>query len=182
MSTDGQPQDPQEASRPDPVDGGVGRSTGMRTWLKVLLAVSLAANLAVAGLAIGAAMRWHDGDHPGRRPPSVGAIIYQELDRETRRELRRRAAGEYDSHAARRLAEAEAVIAALLADPFEAQRLSELLQRQTESRNAFHVSVQHAWVALVDEMSPEDRSRYALRLQEVLRKKADRNETKAERP
>ncbi|MEL0437003.1 periplasmic heavy metal sensor [Phycobacter sp. K97] len=149
------------------------QKTGMRPWLKVVLAVSLAANLAVAGLAVGAALRWQDGGHPDRRPPSVGSMIYRDLDGDTRRDLRRRAEGEHGSYLARRRAEGDAVITLLLADPFDAPALAGLLQRQAETRHAFHLSVQDAWIAQVTAMPTEQRQTYARRLQSKLYHRGD---------
>lgn len=167
MSTDGDsqpfPQDPGNRKQDRAPRGG------MRPWMKLLLAASLAANLAVAGLAIGAALRWHDREHPGHRPPTVGSMIFRNLDRETRLELRRRAAGEYGSHADRRRTEGEAVIAALRSDPFDAQQLERLLREHADARYAFQLSVHEAWLAQLGKMTPKERKRYARRLEENLR-------------
>ena len=166
MSTDGH--------TPNSTGGGAGEPrTGMRLWLKVLLAVYLAANLAVAGLAIGAFMRWHDGSHPGKRPPSVGSMIFRDLDRETRAELHRRAEGEHGSYGARRRAEGEAVIAVLLSDPFDAGQLARVLEQQADNRRSFQISVQRAWIAQVETMSAGERARYAERMREMLRRHAE---------
>ncbi|WP_226892540.1 periplasmic heavy metal sensor [Phycobacter azelaicus] len=147
---------------------GQERRTGMRPWLKVLLAVSLAANLAVAGLAVGAALRWHDGGHPSHRPPSVGSLIFHDLDPDTRRDLRRRAEGEFRSYSARRRAEGDAVIAILMAEPLDLDALADLLRVQADTRHGFHLSVQQAWITQVEAMTPDERKHYATRLQSKL--------------
>ena len=174
MSTDGQTPASSNAARPGSSGGGTGEPrTGMRLWLKVLLAVSLAANLAVAGLAIGAFMRWHDGSHPGKRPPSVGSMIFRDLDRETRTELHRRAEGDHGSYGARRRAEGEAVIAILRGDPFDAGQLARVMEQQADNRRAFQISVQRAWIAQVEAMTADERARYAERMREMLRRHAE---------
>ncbi|MDE4133810.1 periplasmic heavy metal sensor [Phaeobacter sp. QD34_3] len=171
MTTEG--QNPDQAPKTAPDGDELKTRSGMRPWLKALLAVSLAANLAVAGLAVGAAVRWRDGDHPGRRPPSVGAMIFRDLDRDTRRALHNRAEGEHGSHIARRRAEGDAVIAILMGDPFQAEALATLLRQQAESRHAFYISVQEAWVAQLEAMAAEDRKRYAQKMQERFKRHGD---------
>jgi uncharacterized membrane protein len=100
-------------------------------------------------------------------------MIYRDLDGDTRRDLRRRAEGEHGSYLARRRAEGDAVITLLLADPFDAVALAGLLQRQAETRHAFHLSVQDAWIAQVTAMPTEQRQTYARRLQSKLYHRGD---------
>ncbi len=168
MSTDQQDKGQGPKMAPETPGSPEPRRSGMRPWLKVLLAASLAANLAVAGLAVGAALRWKDGGHPDHRPPSVGTMIFRDLDRDTRRDLRRRVESEHGSYVARRQAEGEAVIAALMAEPFDSRVLADLLRRQAETRHTFYLTVQNAWVARIEAMQPSERKSYAQKLQSML--------------
>ncbi|MGR3760202.1 periplasmic heavy metal sensor [Roseobacteraceae bacterium NS-SX3] len=143
----------------------------MKRWQKVLLAVSLALNLAVAGLAAGAVLR-HAGGGPGaHRGPSPGAMLFRELDRDTRAELRRTANEGHRNLGERRRAEAREVIALLAADPFDAGALAAAMRAQAERRHAFHLSVQEAWIAKVQAMSAEERAEYAARLEEQMQRR-----------
>lgn len=173
MSTDQHNQGQEPATPPGSPAPAEVRRTGMRPWLKALLAVSLAANLAVVGLALGASLRWRDGAYHDRRPPSVGTMIFRDLDRDTRHDLRSRAKGEHGSYNARRRAEGEAVIAILMADPFDAGALADLLRQQAEIRHAFHLSVQQAWIAKIAAMPTDERKSYAQRLNSILRHRGD---------
>lgn len=145
---------------------GGGASGGMKRWLKLLLAGSLALNLAVIGLAAGAAWRHAGFKKQSHRPPEVGAMIFRELDRDTRKMLRQEAGGSHGSYARRREAEAAAVIAALRGAPFEPEALMAELQRQSEARHGFHLKVQQAWVRKVAEMTPQQRAEFAVRMEE----------------
>ncbi|MFW8634431.1 periplasmic heavy metal sensor [Cribrihabitans pelagius] len=145
--------------------------TGMKPWQKWLLALSLALNLAVIGLAAGTAIRFAGHQRGWHRPPSVGAMIFRELDRDTRAALRREAGGGHGSFPARRRAEAEAVIAALRSEPFGAAELLRLLQEQAAVRHRFHLTMQEAWVEQVRAMTPEERAAFAGRMQERLERR-----------
>ncbi|MFW8594870.1 periplasmic heavy metal sensor [Cribrihabitans neustonicus] len=146
-------------------------TTGMKPWQKWLLALSLALNLAVIGLAAGAAIRFAGHERGWHRPPSVGAMIFRELDPGTRAALRREAGGGHGSFPARRRAEAEAVIAALSREPFDAAVLMQLLQEQAAVRHRFHLRMQEAWVSQVSAMTPEARAAFAARMQARLERR-----------
>ncbi|NVK15118.1 MAG: periplasmic heavy metal sensor [Rhodobacteraceae bacterium] len=137
----------------------------MKLWLKLLLAGSLALNLAVIGIAAGAAWRFSGKDRHWQRPPSVGAMIFRELDRDTRKALRQRAGGDHGSYFKRRHAEGEAVVAALRREDFDAEALLAMLKEQADARHAFHSSVQEAWVRKLERMAPEERAAFADRME-----------------
>lgn len=139
---------------------------GMKLWLKLLLAASLALNLAVIGIAAGAAWRFSGKDRHWQRPPSVGAMIFRELDRDTRKALRQQAGGDHGSYFKRRHAEGEAVIAALRSGSFDAAALRDMLRSQSDARHAFHTKVQDAWVSKMEAMTPEERAAFADRMEE----------------
>lgn len=137
-----------------------GKRPPMRRWVKVLLALSLAVNLAVLGLAAGAALRWHGGDKGHGRGHSIGRVIFQDLDDDTRKALRAQVQGEHSSPHARRRAEANAVMVILRQKPFDAGALRQLLGAQAEARHLFFVSAQGAWVTQLEAMEPDARQRH----------------------
>ena len=147
---------------------------GMKLWLKLLLAGSLALNLAVIGLAAGAAWRYSDKDKHWKRPLDIGAMIFRELDRDTRKALRHEAGGSHGSYIKRRRAEGREVIGMLRSDPFDADGLQALLQGQAEARHAFHSKVQDAWVSKLAAMTPEERADFASRLEERMQRRGRR--------
>ncbi|UWQ48729.1 periplasmic heavy metal sensor [Leisingera caerulea] len=144
---------------------------GMKLWLKLLLAASLALNLAVIGIAAGAAWRFSGSDRHWQRPPSVGAMIFRELDRDTRKELRQQAGGHHGSYFERRHAEGEAVIAALRSSSFDAAALRDMLRSQADARHAFHAKVQDAWVSKMEAMTPEERAAFADRMEDRMQRR-----------
>jgi len=145
--------------------------SGMKLWLKLLLAASLALNLAVIGIAAGAAWRFSGKDRHWQRPPSVGAMIFRELDRDTRKALRQQAGGDHGSYFKRRHAEGEAVIAALRSESFDGSALLTMLRGQADARHAFHTSVQEAWVRQLEAMTPEERAAFADRMEERMQRR-----------
>lgn len=145
---------------------------GMKRWLKLLLAGSLALNLAMIGIAAGTVWRFggKDRDWHRRPPPSVGSMIFRELDQETRKALRQQAGGGHGSFRQRRHAEGAAVIAALRSSDFDAGALLAVLRNQAESRHAFHTKVQEAWVRKLEAMTPADRAAFADRMEQRMQR------------
>ncbi|PCJ10566.1 MAG: hypothetical protein COB16_00725 [Rhodobacteraceae bacterium] len=137
----------------------------MKLWLRIVLAGSLGLNLAVAGLAIGAVIRFRD-EARLRPAPSFGALLFRELDKDTRRALRQKAGGDHGSFHDRRRAEGDVVLTLLRADPFEPDALSSFFQGQASSGHDFRMSVQQAWVTRVVAMSEAERASYADELQQ----------------
>ncbi|MEX0304464.1 MAG: periplasmic heavy metal sensor [Leisingera sp.] len=146
----------------------------MKLWLKLLLAGSLALNLAVIGLAAGAAWRFYGNDKHWKRPPEVGAMIFRELDRETRNALKREAGGDHGSYFKRKHAEGVRVIEALRSKDFDAEGLLAMLQAQSEARHAFHTKVQEAWVRKLEGMTAEERVEFADRLEQRMQDRSGR--------
>ena len=149
-------------------DQGTGKPPRMRTWVRVLLGVSLALNLAVVGIAAGAALRFGKPDGTHRPPPPIGALLYRELSREDRKEMRSRAAETRQSHGDRRKDEVAQIDAALRAVPFDPVALNEVLSAQTRKREAFQDEVQQLWLKRVSEMSDKERAAYADRLKHAV--------------
>ncbi|WP_264212860.1 periplasmic heavy metal sensor [Leisingera thetidis] len=146
----------------------------MRLWLKLLLAGSLALNLAVIGLAAGAAWRFSGKEKHWRRPPDIGAMMFRELDRDTRKALRQAAGGDHGSYAKRRRAEGEAVIQALRSAEFDGAALLAGLRTQSEARHDFHTKVQEAWVRKLEAMTLHERAALADRLEERMQRSGGR--------
>ncbi|MGD9864339.1 MAG: periplasmic heavy metal sensor [Pseudodonghicola sp.] len=140
----------------------------MRPWLRVLLGVSLALNLLVAGLAVGAAIRFGGGPERVRPPMPLGALLYRELPREDRKTLRDRNLGAREERAARRRADAEELNAALRAVPFDQARIEAFLTRDAARQAGLEEAMRHAWLARVAAMSDADRAAYADRLQQAM--------------
>jgi len=140
----------------------------MKMWLRIVLAGSLGLNLAVAGLAVGAMIRFRDEARP-RPGPTFGVMLFRELDSETRRSLRQTAGGDHGNFHDRKRAESEAVLTVLRADPFEADALSHLIKTQATAGHDFQSSVQRAWVNKVDAMTAAERASYADELQGRMR-------------
>jgi len=141
----------------------------MKRWLRIVLAGSLGLNLAVAGLAVGAMIRFHDTPR-GRLGPPLGAMLFHELDRKTRRALRQQAGGDHGSFRDRRRAEGEMVLTLLRADPFAAEDLSDFMLGQVSSGHDFQVSVQRAWLGQVAAMNDAERASYADELQQRMQR------------
>jgi uncharacterized membrane protein len=137
----------------------------MKLWLRIVLAGSLAFNLAVAGLAVGAMIRFRDEARP-RPGPNFGAMMFRELDHGTRRSLREKAGGDHGNFHDRQRAEGETLLTLLRADPFEPEALSSFIETQAATGHDFKTLVQNAWVNKVMTMSAEDRVSYADELQD----------------
>jgi uncharacterized membrane protein len=144
----------------------------MKLWLKVLLAGSLALNLAIAGLAAGAALR-HKGSPPGKSgpPPSVGSLLFKDLDRETREALRSKAQDGHGSYRDRRRAETEIFLQLLRADPFDPTALEDMLKGQAQKREDFQSAVRQAWLARLAGMTAEERVEYAEQVERRMMRK-----------
>ncbi|MDP5215657.1 periplasmic heavy metal sensor [Ruegeria sp. 2205SS24-7] len=145
-----------------------------RTWVKLLLGVSLALNLAVAGLAVGAMLRFGGDDHKRPMPKTVGSTLYRALPDEDRKALRTQTR---DIHKARRGAkegDLKAVIAVLDAEPFDPQALRDVIGKQAKARNAVFMEMQTAWIEQVLTMDDVERQAYADRLEELAQRKRNK--------
>lgn len=139
----------------------------MRPWLRVLLGVSLALNLAVAGLVVGAMIRF--GGPGGMRPPMpLGAMLYHELPRDDRRALREEIHGARAHRAERRRADFRELDAALRAVPFDRARVADVLAAQSARHKDLEQEMRAAWLRRVAAMSEAERAAYADRLAEAL--------------
>ena len=130
-------------------------------WMRIVLGLSLALNLVVVGIVGGALLRF--GGPAGFLPPSVslGAAMYRELPKEERRAIVAETRKSTSARPMRRGKEAEALAAALRAEPFDPAAVQQVLSGQVEARRDWHQSMQAAWLTRVTEMSAEDRRAYA---------------------
>ncbi|MFA3917601.1 periplasmic heavy metal sensor [Ruegeria hyattellae] len=138
-----------------------------RTWVKLLLGVSLALNLAVAGLAVGAMLRFGGHDHKRPMPKTVGSMLYRALPDDDRKTLRTQTRELHKARQGAKGADLKAVIAMLDADPFDPQALRLVISEQAEARSAVFMAMQNAWIEQVLTMDDAERQVYAERLEEL---------------
>lgn len=143
---------------------------GAGRWTKVLLAVSLAVNLLIGGLAVGAML---GPDHNrGGRDFGLGPLS-EALSREDRKALRgafleRHPDAREDRRAAR--AEFDALLAALRAEPFDADVLDAALQAVAARNTALLETGRELVAGRVKAMDPAERAAFADRLEKGLRR------------
>lgn len=157
------------------------KSQGMKPWLKIVFALSLALNLAVVGIVGGAMFRF-DKREGGMRSPPVGALLYRELSKEDRREIRAAADQDFSKRDERRKEEAEELAAALRQVPFDPNLVESLLLAQTKKVDDFQASVRALWLARVSEMSDAERADYAERLKDAMLKPPSKKGPKPPKP
>ncbi|MFN4193901.1 MAG: periplasmic heavy metal sensor [Tabrizicola sp.] len=140
-------------------------------WLKLALAVSVALNLGVAGLVLGAWLG--DGSRKGMpRDLSFGPFS-EALSDQDRRALRRDLMGRLgEFRTSREAARAEfaGLLAALRADPFDAEGLKSALAA-IETRNAERLEMGRSLIEKrLVEMTVEERRAFADRLERGFRR------------
>jgi uncharacterized membrane protein len=142
-------------------------------WVKIVLLVSLTLNLGMAGLLAGAAFRPGHGEGADAALAPVGLRLFGAALPETAREGLRRDLGERRAEmiAARRALRAElgALLAALRAEPFDPAEAARALGAQREIAAAQIVLGQEALLARLAAMSPDERRRFADRIEAELR-------------
>ena len=143
-----------------------------RLW-KIVFAFSLALNLAVIGLVAGVGFRSAGGKPPqsfefGLGP--IGQALNKEQRRGIGRELRANAnlreSGRPGPHGM-----VSAVIEILRADEFDPVALQVALDQPNERIKALQTAARAAFVAQVSEMSDEDRSAFADRIEESAKRR-----------
>lgn len=160
-------------------DGGDAGKRGPR-WGRIVLVVSLALNLAVLGIVGGTALRWNAArDHAPDRAqalqsrdfgfgPFVGA--FESADRRALGRAYVRSAGRADV-ARRQVGEMfRQMVITLKAEPFDRARFESLLLQQQKQLAERQEIGAHLLVEQIDAMSPQARSAYAARLDELLRR------------
>ncbi|MBA83960.1 periplasmic heavy metal sensor [Thalassobius sp. S69A] len=154
------------------------KKNGMRVWLKVVLFTSLALNLAVAGLVIGAAVKYgpRDGGRDGRHPPRLERIVgpyTHALSHADKRAIGARLRAEYrDNRPSREQIRAEfsTVLQALRARPYDAQQVEAILMRQMQAGAERQELGQRLLIERLSAMSDAERAAYADRLEDGLKR------------
>jgi uncharacterized membrane protein len=144
-----------------------------RRWLMPLLFVSLAANLLIAGIVVG----WSISDGGKDRPRgSIRGVLGEPFARalpETARQAIRndieRERGRITESRAVLRERVQAFLAALRTDPFEPEEVMRLMQEQRNIGIARQQFGEELLLRRLNEMTPEERSSYADRLEEQLR-------------
>ena len=140
-------------------------------WMKVALVVSVALNLTVAGAVAGAALFGPDRDH-GLKVREVGFGPFDRAlslkDREAlRQEFQTRLGGRWSEMKAMRQ-DLRDLLAALRADPFQPDTLWTLAAQQEQRLTERLKLGQKLLIERVISMSPEERLRFADRLEEEM--------------
>ncbi|WP_424833161.1 periplasmic heavy metal sensor [Ruegeria sp.] len=149
-----------------------------RRWMPVLLVISLAVNLLVAGMILGTALRFKDGDR-ARIPPGFGPALYHALPKSDQKALRGELSAMRSKGSLRRGEDFGALSVALRSVPFDPNAVVLLLEQQAATTAELQEALHLEWLARVAEMSDEERAAYADRLEDVVkrgphRKKKDR--------
>lgn len=135
---------------------------------RVLLVLSLALNLAVIGVVGGALLRGEKGLRPPPRfdvaAGPYGAALSPEDRRAIAMRLRQSEAGRAMSPRARRAAMAE-LVGALRADPFDVQRVADILADQRRRSQDLVLELEAAILDRVATMTPDERAAFADRLE-----------------
>ncbi len=147
------------------------RTPRMGRWSRVLLAVSLALNLLVAGLVVGAMLRFGGPEGARRPPPSLAATLYRALPRDDRRAVRESMRDAPQARIQARRAGARDLAAALRRTPFDSAQVQRLVAEQTRAHDIWQHAVLAAWLARVDAMSDAERAAYAGRIEEFMSKR-----------
>ena len=150
----------------------VSRPSRAPLWMKIALGVSVALNLAVAGMAGGAAWRFHAlGGPPGPVRdlgfgPFAGAL--DPADREAMRREVFQSRGDLRDLRREMHADFAAMLGALRAEPFDPSAVQALLDRQ-RARGAEMAEVGSRLLAgRITAMSPDERRAFAGRLEQNL--------------
>ncbi|UYV36258.1 periplasmic heavy metal sensor [Rhodobacteraceae bacterium D3-12] len=150
------------------------KAPAMRRSVRILLISSLAVNLLVAGLFVGAMVsnRFDDRGRPSRAS-QVGGPLTAALSHEDRREIGRSVRKTLRAERPSRdsvEAEFAGFIAALTAEPYDAEAVREAIDRQMQMVvRRTNLGIE-ALLAQLNEMSVEERAAYSERLKEVLKR------------
>jgi len=137
-----------------------------RNWPRWLLIGSLALNLLVVGLVVGVAMRGPAGPMRGGLDLGMGPFA-RALDDDDRRAIRRDLLGSVGPQIpsrADRGRDRAALLAALAADPFDAQAVAAVLSRQAARNTLMADAARAALLTRLGQMPARDRRAFAERL------------------
>ncbi|QIZ82479.1 periplasmic heavy metal sensor [Thalassovita gelatinovora] len=143
-----------------------------RVWVRVVLVVSLALNLAVLGVVVGAVARFGaPGDGPPARADLVGGAYTRALSPADRRKIGRQLMRDQNDALptrSTRAGEYQNMLAALRAQPFDADTVNAILQRQRDFGHKRAELGHKLFLQHLSDMSAADRSAYADRLEQGL--------------
>lgn len=134
--------------------------------LRIVLVVSLALNLAVAGLAVGMALRGHDGRPPRGFDMSLGPIgqALAPQDRAAIRDsLRQR--GDLSGPRSNRQEDLDALLAALTRQPFDEDAMRIALATPVDRMSQLQASAVSALADRIGAMTDGERAAFAARLE-----------------
>lgn len=131
-----------------------------RLW-RVVLVLSLALNLAVIGVVVGSAASGRWGDGPPRSFDLGLGPIARALEPQERRAIGRKLREDRSLRDFDLRDRVNRVVAALQADPFEADVLRALLAEQSERITAVQATAQEVVVEQITAMTPERRRAFA---------------------
>ena len=149
-------------------------------WMRVALGVSLALNLAIVGMVAGAMYRNGGSRHGESMVRDVGFGAFTEaLSKPDRAALRRAflaSAPEFRDGRRDMQADFTALLAELRAEPFDAGELQDVMGRQN-ARNAQRLEIGQTLVYdLLVAMAPDERQKFADRLEQSLSKAPKRRD------
>lgn len=144
-----------------------------RRWMSVVLILSLGLNLLIAGLALGAMLRFHG--EAGDVPPGFGPALFRALPDTDRKALRGELADRHRFGSDRRAEDFQALDQALRAVPFDQTAVQELLESQVQTNVEIQKALQQRWLERVAYMTDAERKAYADRLKDVIKRHPDRN-------
>lgn len=150
-----------------------------RSIARIALPLSLALNVLVIGLVIGALLR--GPDHAPRSVDLSLGPLTRALDEADRAALGERLRGDLEAGRrppppgmAARAGELRAVLAALRAEPFDAEALTARLDAQRARARDWADAGQAGLVAHLSQMSPAQRAAFADRLEAEFRSRGER--------
>ncbi|MEP2030991.1 MAG: periplasmic heavy metal sensor [Paracoccaceae bacterium] len=149
-----------------------------RKWGRVVLVASLALNLLVVGVVAGAMWRF-GGDQHDRRGSEFSAPFIRALSHADRRAIgkeMRMMREQAKSGRAARNALYEQMSDALRSDPFNMAQVEDLSLRQRSTVNERLTAAQEIWLRHIADMTAQERTEYADRLDGVLARGKQRYE------
>lgn len=147
-------------------------------WLKIALVLSLVLNLAILGTIAGAFLRFHHDDVDGvRRAPDpalmpYGLALSREQRRDITKELSKKGFSRYQSQS--HLKENfDRLLSVLRREPFNVDRLKEVLEMQSERILQRANLAQELFVDEIASMSQEERQEFIKKLEKIFNKRRD---------
>lgn len=138
-----------------------------RRWVTILLVASLGLNLLVAGVLLGAVLRFR-GDHVDV-PPGFGPALFRALPENGRRALRGELFDEHRRGARQRAQDFAELGEALRAVPFDPATVEDVLEKQAANTASIQSNLQKKWLSRVARMTDAERKAYADRLEQVVK-------------